>query len=196
MNNISAFSSLKAMLGNKVQFASILTVTDPKMNKGGRKNKETGEYPNPMFNSDGTCRVMKRTKTVVMLNNNYASAVSNRTEKTSGERKEFDADGMSGREWVEGYENLISKATNGSDTLYLRTYFNMGNNNTPHVEYLVDGRLATDDELEIIKSYLPKKSESKKQAEVGLSEEEQIMPRDYKVSSLRQIDCGEYHFSQ
>jgi len=190
MDNINSFGPLKDSLGNKVVFASILTVTDPKMNKGGRKDKETGQYPNPLVD-----RVLKRTKTVVMLNNNYASAVSNRTEKVNGERESFVADGMSGREWVEGYENLISKATNGSDTLYLRTYYNMGNNNPVEVEYLVDNRPATEEELEIIRQYLPKKSESKKQSEVGLAEADQIVPRDYKLKSVRKIDCGDFHFS-
>lgn len=156
MDNIQSFKPLKDQLGNKVLFASILTVTDPKLNKGGRKDKVTGHYANPMFNDDGTCRVLKRTKTVIMLNNDYAKACRNRFKKvqdfklkqgeiteaeynqaindyasqatdTNGELKRTP---MSGREWVEGYENLISKATKeGEDTLYFRTYYNMGNNN-------------------------------------------------------------------
>ena len=109
---------------NGVTFASVVQVTEPKMNKGGR-----GQNPvNPYYG-----RVTKRTKSVIMLGNNYQRAVENRTKKVTGEPVEYEVSPMKGRHWLEGFEDLIEEADNGSGQQQLRTYDNMSNS-TPQVE--------------------------------------------------------------
>lgn len=174
------YKKLKEKLGNKSLFASIIAETDPRMKK--TKNPLSG-------------RVVKRTTSVVQLGNNYGSAIENRTEKVIGERADFTTEKPSGKTFLDGYENLILKADKDESQLYIRTYYNMANS-SPKVEYLVDGRLATDEELQIINSFLPQTYSSKKQEEAGLVEEIQVMPRDYKLESIVEIKLGDFHFSR
>lgn len=174
------YKELKDKLGNKSLFASIVAETDPKMRKTN----------NPLNG-----RVVKRTTSVVQLGNNYGSAIENRTEKTTGQRAEFETEKPKGKSFLEGYENLILKSDKDETQLYIRTYYNMANSD-PKVEYLVDGRPATEEELETIKSFLPKTYASKKQEDAGLVEEIQIMPRDYKLENIKEIKLGDFRFSR
>ncbi len=174
------FDELKAKLGNKSLFASIITETDPRMRKTN----------NPLNG-----RVVKRTTSVIQLGNNYQSAIENRTEKLNGEKADYVAEKPKGKTFVKGYENLVLQSDKDPSQKYLRTYYNMANSD-PKVEYLVDGKPATDEELETIKSFLPPKAPSKKQESAGLNEEVQIMPRDYKVESVVELKLGDFHFSR
>jgi hypothetical protein len=178
--------------------ARIVTATTPNMIKGGRRDKATGAYPNPFILPNGSCRVVKHTETVVMLNNSYETAVNNRVEKTTGKHGHLKADPMSGRVWVEGMENLVSVKTEESnrdrDLTYLRVYFNMANSPIS-VRYVLDGRSATPKEVEEIEAWLTVKSDSRKQAEEGLDAEDQIVPRDYKLASVKHLECGDYKFT-
>ena len=168
-----------------VTFASILQVTEPKMTKGGRAGKPV----NPYFG-----RVTKKTKAVIMLGNNYGSAIENRSKKLTGETIEFDSEPMKGRHWLDGYTNLIAENDN-SEQLYLRTYHNLSKGK-PSVTYLIDGQEANESQVSEMKEWLPKSYSSKKQEEAGLCEEEQIVPRDVKLENVKELKIGDYHFSE
>ena len=181
-------SSLKTYLGNRCSFASLVTHTDPKLKKGGR-----GGVPVNPLNGN---RVVKVTEQVIQLNRDYNSGVIAKAAKTEGVdiSEEWTPEPMSGRKWLPGYENLIEQAVNG-DTLYLRTYVGEGNNPVK-VSYLVDGRPATEEEVAIIKEYSPAKSSSNKQAEAGIAEENQVIPRSYKLEGVKSLKAGEFQFSE
>ena len=107
----------------------------------------------------------------------YENAVNNRL-KGLGLEPTFDAMSRSWGRWV-----VPNKIAENKGEFYLR-FYTMANPNALHdVSYLVDGRMATEDEVAIIKEFTPKPSESARQAESGLVEH-QVQPREYKVSSI------------
>jgi hypothetical protein len=129
-----------------------------------------------------------------MLGNNYGKAIENREFKLTGEKKEFETEEMKGKHWKEGYENLIAVKDTDETVMYLRTYHNMANNESK-VVYLIDGVEATEEQMEELKIWLPKPSESKKQEEFGLDKKEQIVPRDVTLSNVKSLKIGDWHFS-
>ena len=107
---------------SKVSFAHIVQLTTVKMNKGGTQGRPVNQFLN---------RVTKETKATIMLGNNYETSVNNRLKKT-GSEETFKTEAMRGREWLEGFENLISvgNTENTKDRQYLRTYHNLAKTNT------------------------------------------------------------------
>jgi hypothetical protein len=120
--------------------ATLTFKTVPTMNKGGRKDKVTGEYPNKYLG-----RVEKISTINGMVGANYANAVRKATEDES-----FEPGPLPWGERV-GESPLITHKGN----LYLQIV----KPNWGKSEWLVDGRKATDDEIEEIKTYLPNKAE-------------------------------------
>jgi len=169
---------------SKVIFASIIAETVPTMNKKG----------NPFY--DETKKefiVMKRTEAVIMLGNEYASAVQNRINKTVEESQIenlFTAEKPSGRHFVEGYENLILESDKDANTHYLRTYYNLANNH-PKTTYLIDGKEADPDQLVELDKWVKKSAPSQKQENAGLEEQKQVVVRDYKLENVKKIKFGD-----
>jgi hypothetical protein len=67
----------------------------------------------------------------------------------------------------------------------MRTY--CVRNSKPKTFYIVDGHLASKEEMANIKVWLKPTSTSAKQESAGLVEEFQVKPRDYKFSSLMAV---------
>lgn len=155
---------------NAASFVSVISATEPKLLKRG----------NPLAGA----KVVKLTKAVLQFGYSYENAVNNRTEE------EFKAEGLPWGKWVEGFENKILEH-NGE--LYARFYEKK--NDHREVIYLVNGEIASEEEVAIIKQFTPK-SYSNRQAEVGIEEyADQVKPRTYKFSSIVGLKCGtiEYH---
>ena len=164
MKNINA-SALVSMMSN-VKGATICTVdslTVPKMNKRG----------NDLYG-----RVMKYTRLQLQFGYNYEKAVNNRLE-AMGLEPNFEVAKRQWGEWV-----IPNKVSTHKGNLYLR-FYQMANTD-PESYFLVDGRLATREEVEVIKSFMPKPSASARQSEVGLNDR-QVTPREYMVSSIKRI---------
>lgn len=157
---------------NAGSFVSLVSVTEPKLLKRG----------NPL----NGFKIEKITKAVLQYGYSYENAVNNRV----AEGEEFKADELPWGEWVDGFENkiLIHKGE-----LYVRLYEKK--NDSRQVFYLINGELATDEQVAIIKQFTPK-SNSKKQEEVGLEYEEQVKPRSYKFSSIISLKCGENYYNR
>lgn len=140
-------------------FASVVTETEPKMNKTG----------NPYYG-----QVKKISHAVLSLGHDYESAVNNRRGK-EGETKDFEAEAVSGRRHV---SRMILESTKNPEQKYLQVF--AMSNTAPKVTYrLSDGTEISARELE---PYMPKKSENTSQ---GL--ENPVRTFSYKLENVKSV---------
>lgn len=163
---------------NKGTFGiSLVAVTEPKMNKKG----------NPFFG-----RVKKATYiTNVALGYTYENVVNNRLDR-KGLESNFESEKPKGKSWLEFPYLLVSDKDNTQQ--YLRT--TMRKNSKIDNIYLLDGKIVNDlDIINQIKQWLPKPSTSAKQETFGLTEEEQVIVRDFKVENIVSLMQGEKNYT-
>ena len=145
-------------------FVGIVYVADVRMNKTG----------NPLANHN----VVKCVKTQFNFGIIYENAVANRASKEQGEKVEFVADKAKGYEW-ECYPYLLRSIK--SQELQVRFYCKQ--DAKVDSVYFVDGHIATDGEIAIIKEFSQTSSFSVKQAEAGLTEN-QVKPRNIRLKNI------------
>lgn len=163
---------------NKGTFGiSLVAVTEPKMNKKG----------NPFFG-----RVKKATYiTNVALGYTYENVVNNRLDR-KGLESNFESEKPKGKSWLEFPYLLVSDKDNTQQ--YLRT--TMRKNSKIDNIYLLDGKIVNNlDIINQIKQWLPKPSTSAKQETFGLTEEEQVIVRDFKVENIVSLMQGEKNYT-
>lgn len=160
-------------LGNG-QYFSLTTLTEPKMNKRN----------NPYYGRVTKKSVITGVRTGVSYSNCVdASLGRNNIDDHINTEKPF------GKSWV--VVNKILVSDKDSNQFYLRTSWDKSTKVQSSALYL-DGQEVTDtDILADIKSFMPKPSESKKQATLGLTGQEQISIKDYKFESIQEIKCGD-----
>ena len=160
-------------MGNGRYF-TLTTLTEPKMNKRN----------NPYFGRVTKQSVITGVRTGVSYSNCVdTSLVRNDIDNHIVTEKPF------GKTWVVLNKILVSDKDNNQ--LYLRTSLDKSTK-VQSSKLLLDGQEITDNQIiEEIKSFMPKPSESKKQADLGLSGVEQINIRDYKFESIQEIKCGD-----
>lgn len=145
-------------------FVGIVYVADVRMNKRG----------NPLADHN----VVKCVKTQFNFGIVYENAVANRASKEQGEKVEFVAEKAKGYEW-ECYPYLLRAVK--TNELQVRFYCKDGAKT--EVVYFVDGHLATDGEIAIIKEFAQTSSWSVKQAEAGCTEN-QVKPRSIRLKNI------------
>ena len=160
-------------LGNG-QYFSLTTLTEPKMNKRN----------NPYYWRVTKKSVITGVRTGVSYSNCVDSSLGrNNIDDHITTEKPF------GKSWV--VVNKILVSDKDSNQFYLRTSWDKSTKVQSSALYL-DGQEVTDtDILADIKSFMPKPSESKKQATLGLTGQEQISIKDYKFESIQEIKCGD-----
>jgi len=127
----------KGVFGNKV-----ITMTEPKLLKRG----------NPLIGQD----IKKITfYSNIGLGISYENTMNNRKEK-NGEDRDFEAEKPFGMSWE--HFPFILKSDKNPSQKYLRLQF-YANTKVKSV-FLINGKLATPNELEIIKQFTPKKNET------------------------------------
>jgi hypothetical protein len=111
----------------------------------------------------------------------YEQNINARLER-EGYDPTFKTEPMYGRKWV--CYNKIEQNRHDEGTLYVRFYTPKDNPCTYH--YLVDGILATAEQIEEFTPWIVEKTEdfSYKQSECGLSEEKMLYPRCPKVEHI------------
>ena len=136
------------------------------------------------FGSD-FASVKKITKVLNARCYDYERAV-NRTLAKNGSEKDFKASELSGYEWVIKPILLRSakEGAEGNERLQLRLTFKKSDKTSFESRYLVGGRLATADEVEFIEAHLRPTYSSAKQSDKGISDEEQVRCRNYKVANF------------
>lgn len=136
------------------------------------------------FGSDFTS-VKKITKVLNARCYDYERAV-NRTLAKNGSEKDFKASELSGYEWV--IKPILLRSTKEgaeeNERLQLRLTFKKSDKTSFESRYIVGGRLATADEVEFIEGHLRPTYSSAKQSDKGISDEEQVMCRNYKVANF------------
>lgn len=156
------------------EFVSVTLNTEPKMNKGRGANR------NPLLG-----RVRKISEGSYRFNADY-ERICRAKQVKQGLEPTFKAEPMSGRTWL--VPNKVEQSFDGA-TFYLRLYVAPIDNYEYHYE--VDGRVATAEEVEIIKYWLSASSNSsKKQLEEGIPVEEQLEVRSPKITSIKEIRIG------
>ena len=153
------------------QFVNVIALTDAEMNK--RNNVYYG-------------RVKKFTITPMQINFDYEKAVNNRLKK-EGKEPNFSAEGRKWGQWLH-----FNKVATHNGEYYLRCY--CVKNSRPRTYYLLDGRIATDEEFAEFSQFFKAKSTSQKQSDAGLEEEDQVKPREYKFSSLVSVTINHTRF--
>lgn len=157
---------------------SLITLTEPKMRKTN----------NPFYG-----RVYKASyMTNVALGYDYENAVNNRLEKKDLDAN-FEAEKPKGKSWFE-YPYIL-QADKDANVKYLRC--TMRANTKAKTVYILDGKLITDTAIEAeIKSFIQTSGTSKKQAESGLTDAEQVVVRDYKLDGVIYLGQGEKIFNR
>lgn len=160
--------SLSAVLSNvaSAQFVTITTLTEPKMNKRG----------NPLFG-----RVVKFAVRNCQFGYDYENAVNNRLERQGCERS-FSAEKLPWGQWL-----VPNKIITHKDNLYGRFY--VAKDCVVKSAYLVDGRLATAEEMEIIKTFEVKRTSSARQEADGLFEN-QVKPYDVNLDNILAVKAS------
>lgn len=150
------------------QFVNVVACADAKMNKRN----------NPYYG-----RVQIVSESQKQVNYSYENAVNNRLDK-QGIETDFVADSLPWGVWK--YANKIIEH-NGE--VYLRTYSVKGGNYKKH--YLLDGKIATDDEVNNFMPYIKVQSSvSTKQSEHGLDTEYQVKPQNYNIKNIIEISIN------
>lgn len=157
---------------------TFIAVTEPKMNKRG----------NPFYG-----RVKKATyMSNVALGYDYENVVNARLER-KGEEGTFQAEKPKGKSW--DVYPFILQSDKDESIKYLRC--TMRPNTATKTLFILDGEIVTDaDTIIAIKDWIPKSAPSVKQTESGLSEEEQVIVRDYKLDGILCLTQGEKVFNR
>lgn len=138
----------------------VQTYSVAKMNKRGNYLKDE--------------RVMKLQTIEYAYGKSYEDRV-NEALVESGKEGTFESKSLPWGKWLEGAEgSVISHTKNGEDKLYIRCYLKKGVE--PDVTYYVNGKPATEDEVDTIKAFSPNRSkDSSTQSEAGLEQEKQVI---------------------
>ena len=155
----------------KGQFGyTIVTKTEPKMNKTG----------NPFLG-----RVEKISiYTNAMLGCNYSNIVNNRL-KLEGKERNFVAQAPKGRKF---YNAFFDQSEKDPETFYLKIAFYKERTHIT-TKYLIDGKLATAEQVAEIKQFLPKTYSSA--ASQGLEEKDEVKYIAVKFNNVAAIIQGE-----
>jgi DNA polymerase II large subunit len=120
-------------------FCGFETITTPKLTKKNRTTKEPTTFS-----------VVIHSTFSAMLGVNYENAVNNKKEKL-GEERDFIAQKANGKHYVEGSKYLM-QSDNNPDKFYIA----LDKVGGVKRKYLIDGREATEEEIEDLKkNYLP-----------------------------------------
>lgn len=170
------FNALMVMVGNAI--VTIDYVSKVRMNKGGRSQS------NVLYDH----KVVKYVRTQMQLGNIYENSVNNRSEKECGERS-FQTESIKGKKWVK-FPYLL---TNFDNTKVYVRFYEM-RNAFKEIYYMVDGHIATDEEMAIIKEYeIVSKPYSVKQAENGLTEN-QVVIKDVQIDNILRLSFNGMEF--
>lgn len=157
---------------NKGSFTTVSLVNEPKMNK--KNNPYIGRV---------TC---KTTYKNCRLGCSYEKSIDASLGRNNIEGK-FETEKPFGMHFI---NDFILQSDKDENQYYLRVQM-YADTKTDKIYYL-DGQELTDtDILAEIKSFMPKPSTSAKQANMGLTEEQQVIVRSIKLENITGIKQGE-----
>lgn len=175
MKTIKANEIANFLRQYKSTFISLVTETDPKMKKGGRSG--VPKFVDAIGKDPTKYTKISKMVGLVGTSVDYGTLVENRAEK-KGDGKE--AVELKERKWGERVDGV--EVTHKGES-YIVLHFVA--NNKPQVSFKYEGNEITLTDQE--KEYLPKKKISSTQSDAGLTEDTQIVHREYKCSSIKAI---------
>lgn len=164
----------------------VSTLTEKKMNKGGR----SGIAPNPLFGKVFTLALYQNAITGC----SYRNLVKSECIREGIDVSNFDNDFPPSETYAVTNDNKVFAKKDGT-TQYFRLYLSNGRERSKvKYETLIlndDGtyRKPTEEEEKTIKAYTPSKSESKKQEALGISNIVEV--RNITISNILFIKQGE-----
>ena len=184
VNPFDVLATCKDIAANKFGYGLIVR-SEPKFKA---PKKTASEWEN-MFGSH--MDVVKVTKVTNARAYDYCAAVNRQLEK-QGSSETFKGEKMLGYEWLVPniLKSSLKEGIEDKDIMqFCLTFKSSDKTNFEHY-YIVGGdHFATKSELEFIKSHLyVAPSKSKKQADMGIADDDIVMVRNYKVSNV--VFCG------
>ena len=151
---------------------TLITLTAPGMNK----------KHNPYYG-----RVYKATYLAnVAIGYGYENTINSRLEK-EGKEPEFESGHLKGYRWSKGMYGLLLESKTNPEQKYLR--ITMRKNTTKKVVYILDGKIATTEEVADIMPYL--KDTTPNTSNQGLSKGNEVIIKNYKVEAILSLQQGE-----
>lgn len=145
---------------------------------------------NPFFAKVGrksvaTREIIKITRYVnVTIGRSYEKSVENRSENETS----YEVEKPKGRHYAKGAYPYISTSDKDDKQHYLSVFLNK--NTVTKSVYFVDGRLATEEEIKLIKEFTPLPSIPKKQLEYGVSEDNIVKTFAPKLDNVLKVAFG------
>lgn len=170
---------------NKLGGEVVITAEVTDIKSGTPKNRSLA-YQKLYDTENQRWRVTKRTEYKnVTFQRNYANSCTNRADNETP----YIAEKPIGRSWVKGLEGILLVSDKDPNKHYLRIAENK--NTIRKTTYFVDGREATEDEIDLIKSHLYKKTYTcQKQLQYGIKEEDLVSVKDFLLANIDYIKFG------
>lgn len=182
------------LMGAKVKIARPLDKKDIYIGRGKNKTETYTRY----FNGEESVITKVTEYSNVTFERSFKQAVLNRIMKNLKSQGvnvkktdvDYNLDSMSGMEWVNGWEHILAQGIKNPDQYYLRVAMNA--NSKVNTTYLINGKEATAEELEIIKADLkPAKRDYTKQYEAGVAVGDEVAVFVTKIENLCYVKRGD-----
>lgn len=184
INPFDVLATCKDIAANKFGYGLVVR-SEPKFKA---PKKTSIEWEN-LFGSPMS--VIKVTKVTNARAYDYSKAINRQLEK-QGSDSHFKGEKMLGYEWLVPniLKSSLKEGIADKDRMQFCITFKANDKTTFETYYIVGGdHFANESELEFIKSHLyVAPSKSKKQADMGIADDDIIMVRNYKVSNV--VFCG------
>jgi hypothetical protein len=172
---------LQAML-EKINGETEIMVTvkgDAKMNKTN----------NPFYEKQGRAwvekdKVEKIQTSVYAFGGSYEEMV-NEALIADGSAGDFKAASLPWGEWI-----VEGKTISHNGKVYIRCYIVEGQTEILSVDYLVNGKEATPEQVQAIKDFTPEKKPSAKQENAGLAQGKQVIPNNIDLDKVVCVEIG------
>jgi hypothetical protein len=192
------------LMATKVKRQELINILDKsnaeKVTVCSRKELKMNKTNNPFYKKEGRCwvpqQLVEKVSTVTYLygGGSYEERV-NEALKADGSTNVFEAKSLPwGKWWID------NKIIEHNGQFYLRCYLDRDSDDKPEVQYLVDGKPATDSQLKDIDAFEIKNQDaigSNRQTNEGLSAEKQVIPQNVKFENIVYIiiDDVEYELN-
>ena len=175
MKIINSAELIEILKATSVEEITLTTSTEVKMNKRGNSLVENGN------------KVTKTTSASYQFGGSYEERINESIDSSIG----YKAKPLPWGSWVNGAEGKVithtktDKEGNETTNFYLRYY-----NTTSEVSSttFVDGEVATDEQMEIIEQFTPKKKESKVITESGAEVENKVKTNVVNFANIVTIE--------
>lgn len=173
-NVFDVIAMCKNIVANKFGYGFIAK-SEPKF----KAPKKTASEWQAVFGTEMP-NIIKITRVLNARCYDYEKAI-NRKLTADGKESDFKADGLNGYEWI--VYPIIKKSLK-TNTLQLTVTFKSNDKTTFETKYLVGGEIANEEQDSFIREHLYVAPQSAKQAAYGISEEDQIKVRNYKLDNV------------